>query len=68
MAKTWNERLANLSAKLDELSKNGAEAYRQLRTEAIQQRISTARGNVAAMRENARLEGFRMQLDKQEWC
>ena len=68
MAKTCNERLANLSAKLDELSKNGTEAYRQLRTEAIQQRISTARGNVAAMREKARLEGFRMQLDKQEWC
>ena len=61
MAKTWDERLANLSVKLDELSKNAAEAseeakaYRGLRTEAIQDRINTAKGNVAAMQENARM-------------
>ena len=61
MAKTWDERLANLSVKLDELSKKAAEAsedakaYRELRTEAIQDRINTAKGNVAAMQENARL-------------
>ena len=61
MAKTWDERLANLSVKLDELSKKAAEAsenaklYRELRTEAIQDRIDTAKGNVAAMQENARL-------------
>jgi Asp-tRNA(Asn)/Glu-tRNA(Gln) amidotransferase A subunit family amidase len=61
MAKTWAERLANLSVKLDELSKKTAEAsedakaYRELRTEAIQDRINTAKGNVAAMQENARM-------------
>ena len=55
MAKTWDERLANLSVKLGELSKKAAEAsedakvYRELRTEAIQDRINTAKGNVAAM-------------------
>ena len=61
MAKTWDEKLANLSVKLDELSKKAAEAsedakvYRELRTEAIQDKINTAKGNVAAMQENARI-------------
>jgi len=61
MAKTWDEKLANLSVKLDELSKKAAEAsvdakaYRELRTEAIQDKIDTAKGNVAAMQENARM-------------
>ena len=61
MAKTWDEKLANLSVKLDELSKKAAEAsedakvYRELRTEAIQDKINTAKGNVAAMQENVRL-------------
>ena len=61
MPKTWDERLAALSVKLDELSKKAAEAsedakvYRELRTEAIQDRIDTAKGNVAAMQENARM-------------
>ncbi|MBQ9038260.1 MAG: hypothetical protein IJ119_02105 [Clostridia bacterium] len=61
MAKTWDEKLANLSVKLDELSKKAAEAsedakvYRELRTEAIQDKINTAKGNVAAMQENARM-------------
>ena len=61
MAKTWDERLANLSVKLDELSKKAAAAsedakeYRELRKEAISEKIATAKGNVAAMQENARL-------------
>jgi hypothetical protein len=61
MAKTWDERLANLSVKLAELSKKTAVAsedakvYRELRKEAIEEGISTAKGNVAAMQENARL-------------
>ena len=61
MARTWDERLAALSAKLEELSKKTAEAsedakvYRELRTEAIEDRINTAKGNVAAMQENARI-------------
>ena len=61
MAKTWDERLANLSVKLDELSKKAAvasedaKAYRELRKEAIEERITTAKGNVAAMQENARM-------------
>ena len=63
MAKTWDERLANLSVKLEELSKKTAAAsedakvYRELRKEAIQDKISTAKGNVAAMQENARMAG-----------
>ena len=53
MARTWDERLANLSVKLDELSKKAAAAsedakvYRELRTEAIQDKINTAKGDVA---------------------
>ena len=61
MAKTWDERLANLSVKLDELSKKAAAAsedarvYRDLRKEVIEEKISAANGNVAAMQENVRL-------------
>ena len=61
MAKTWDERLANLSVKLDELSKKAAAAsedakvYRELRKEAINEKIATAKGNVAAMEENLRI-------------
>ena len=61
MAKTWDERLANLSVKLADLSKKAADAsedarvYRELRKEAIQDRISTAKGNVSAMQENVRI-------------
>lgn len=61
MAKTWDEKLSNLSAKLDDLSRKAAGAaedakvYRELRQEAIRERISTAKGNVAAIQENARL-------------
>ena len=67
MAKTWDERLANLSVKLDELSRKAATAsedakvYRELRKEALQEKISTAKGNVAAMQENARIAGEERQ-------
>ena len=67
MAKTWDERLANLSVKLEGLSKKAADAseeakiYRELRKEAIQEKISTAKGNVAAMQENARIAGEAQQ-------
>ncbi len=60
MAKTRDERLANLSVKLAELSKKAAEAseeakaYRELRKEVVEEKISTAKGNVAALQENAR--------------
>jgi len=67
MAKTWDERLANLSTKLEDLSKKAAtasedaKAYRELRQEVIDEKISTAKGNVAAMQENARLAGEEKQ-------
>ena len=63
MAKTWDERMANLSVKLEDLSKKvaaasgEAKAYRELRRELIDEKISTAKGNVAAMQENARIPG-----------
>ena len=62
MAKTFDERLANLSVKLGELSEKTAAAsedaklYREMRKEAIQDKIATAKGDVAAMQENARIE------------
>ena len=61
MAKTFDERLANLSVKLGDLSEKAAaaseeaKAYRELRKEVIEERITTAKGNVAAMQENARI-------------
>ena len=61
MAKTRDERLANLSVKLAELSQKAAEAsedakaYRELRKEVVEEKISTAKGNVAALQENARI-------------
>ena len=61
MAKTWDEKLSDLSIKLADLSRKTAEAsedakaYRELRQEAIQDKISTVKGNVAAMQENARI-------------
>ena len=61
MAKTRDERLLNLSVRLDELSKKAADAsadakaYRELRQEAIKDKIATVKGNVAAIQENARL-------------
>lgn len=61
MAKTYDERLSKLSARLEELSLKAAKAsedakvYRELRKEAIQEKISTAKGNIAAMQENVRM-------------
>ena len=61
MAKTWDEKLADLSVKLAELSKKTADAsedakeYRELKQEVIQDKISTVKGDVAAMQENARI-------------
>ena len=61
MAKKWDEKLSDLSVKLAELSKKAADAsedakaYRELKQEAIQDKISTVKGNVAAMQENARI-------------
>ena len=61
MAKTWDEKLSDLSIKLAELSKKTADAaedakeYRELRQEAIKDKISTVKGDVAAMQENARI-------------
>ena len=61
MAKTWDEKLSDLSAKLAELSQKTADAsedariYRELKQEAIQDKISTVKGDVAAMQENARI-------------
>ena len=61
MAKTWDEKLSDLSIKLADLSKKTAEAsedakaYRELKQEAIQDKISTVKGDVAAMQENARI-------------
>ena len=63
MAKVWNEKLSNLSEKLDDMSKKAAEAandaktYHELLQDVIDEKISTAKGNVAAMQENARLAG-----------
>ena len=63
MATTWDEKLAGLSTRLAELSEKAAsaaqdaKAYRELQQEAIQDKISTAKGNVAAMQENARIAG-----------
>ena len=67
MARTWDERLSKLSDQLAELSKKAADAsedakaYRELRQEAIKEKISTAKGNVAAMQENARIEEEKRQ-------
>ena len=61
MAKTWDEKLSDLSIKLTELSKKTADAavdakvYRELRQEAIKDKISTVKGDVAAMQENVRI-------------
>ena len=61
MAKKWDEKLSDLSVKLAELSKKTADAsedakaYRELKQEAIQDKISTVKGDVAAMQENARI-------------
>ena len=67
MAKVWNEKLSNLSEKLDDLSKKAAEAaddaktYHELLQDVIDEKISTAKGNVIAMQETARLAGEKHQ-------
>ena len=61
MAKTWDEKLADLSVKLADLSKKTEEAsedakvYRELKKEVIRDKINTVKGDVAAMQENARI-------------
>ena len=61
MAKAWDEKLADLSVKLADLSKKTAEAseearvYRALKQEVIREKISTVKGDVAALQENARI-------------
>ena len=61
MAMKWDEKLAALSADLDELSKKtaaaaeDAKAARELREEVIQDKIVTTRGDIAAMQENLRI-------------
>ena len=61
MAKKWDEKLSELSVKLDELSKKtafaaeDAKVNRELREEAVQEKISTTKGDIAAMQENLRL-------------
>ena len=62
MAKTWDEQLNGLSVKLAELSKKAADAagdakaYRELREEALSDKINTVKGDVAALQENVRLK------------
>ena len=57
MAKKWDEKLSEASVKLDELSKKAAaaseeaKAARELKEESIKDRISTAKGNVAAFQD-----------------
>jgi hypothetical protein len=57
MAKKWEEKLADASVKLDELSKKAAAASeeakvaRELKEEAIKDKISTAKGDVAAFQD-----------------
>ena len=61
--KKWDERLADLSTDLARLSEKAADASedaktaRELRQEAINDRISTAKGNVVAFQERVRLAG-----------
>ena len=61
--KKWDERLADLSTDLARLSEKAADASedaktaRELRQEAINHRISTAKGNVVAFQERVRLAG-----------
>jgi len=61
MAKTWDEKLAALSADLEALSRKtaaaaeDAKAARELRDEAIQEKISDTKSDIAAMQENVRI-------------
>ena len=59
MVKKWDEKLADVSVKLDELSKKAAQASeeakaaRELKEESIKDKISTAKGDVAAFQDRA---------------
>ncbi len=61
MSKVWDEKLAGLSGKMEDLSKKAAEVsedaktYRELGQEAIREKIADVKGDVAAMQENARI-------------
>ncbi len=61
MSKKWDEKLANVSANLEELGKKAADVsenvkvYRELGREAIREKMDDVKGDVAAMQENARL-------------
>ena len=61
MAKAWDEKHADLRVKLADLSRKTAEAseearvYRALKQEVIREKISTVKGDVAALQENARI-------------
>ena len=48
--------LADLSVRADEASKE-VQAARELKEEAVKEKIETVRGDVAAMEENLRIEG-----------
>ncbi len=62
MAKKWDEKLADVSVRLEELSKKAADASedakaaRELRDEAIQEKISDVKGDVVALQENMRID------------
>ena len=59
--KKWDEKLVDLSAKLADLSQKASEASadakatRELRQEAFNDRINTAKGNVVAFQEKIRI-------------
>ena len=61
MAKKWDERLSELSVDLEELSKKvafaaeDAKIARELREEAVREKITTVKGDVAAIQENLRI-------------
>ena len=61
--KRWDEKLADLSTNLASLSQKAADASadaktaREMRQEVINDRISTARGNVTAFQERVRIAG-----------
>ena len=61
MAKKFSEKMQNLSAKLADLSDKAAavsadaKAAWDLRDDLVEERISTAKGNVAALEENIRI-------------
>ena len=61
MGKKWDEKLAELSVSLEELGKKAtaaaedAKAARELAGEAVKEKISDTKGDIAAMQENIRI-------------